>query len=94
VSVSLSILPSSATIIDCCTVVYTVIKYKLFQALVGVPDLDDHPKIVTLPAGTEIELLTKPPQTGLVDVLCKGQHIAVFMQDLVARAEAARMSHA
>lgn len=58
------------------------------------PDLPDHPKIVTLPAGTEIELLATPPQTGLVDVLCKGQHIAVFMQDLMVRAEAAQMSHA
>jgi len=70
-------------------------KYKLFEPMVAVqPALDDHSKIVTLPAGTEIELLAEPPEKGLVDVLCEGQHVAVFMQDLMERAEAAGMSPA
>ena len=44
-------------------------------------------RIVTLPHGAVLELAGEPQKSGLVDVMCGGRHLTVFIQDIDARAE-------
>jgi hypothetical protein len=50
--------------------------------------LDDaHPVILTLEAGTIVTVVGQAQRSGLVDVLYKGETVAMFMRDLQDRAD-------
>jgi hypothetical protein len=61
--------------------------FKLREAIVAVGAAPEGgQKMVTIPHGAVLELAGEPQQSGLVDVLWAGRHLAVFIQDIKARA--------
>lgn len=63
-------------------------KYRLREAIVGeLCDADGHIKVFTLPAGAVLTLQDTTLESGLVDARWRDQTIAVFLEDLKARAD-------
>jgi hypothetical protein len=69
--------------------------YRLREAMVGVSrDADGHMQIMTLPVGAELAIATVTLESGLVETRWANQTIAIFVQDLKARADLIRTTTA
>ena len=63
-------------------------RYRLREAIVAVSrEADGHMRIFTLAAGSVVALGETTCEAGLVDAVCSDQAIAVFLEDLRARAD-------